>query len=79
MDENNPEQRKYMRLAALLRDEITNGLRAPGSPLPSIKDLCRAHGVSRQTAGKALRILHADEVIYRMPGLGYFVAACGAA
>ena len=75
MDETNPEQRKYLRLAALLREEITTGVRAPGSPLPSIADLCQAHAVSRQTAGKALRNLQADELIYRLPGLGYFVAA----
>ena len=75
MDESNPEQRKYLRLAALLREEITSGLRAPGSSLPSIADLCRAHDVSRQTAGQALRNLRVDELIYRMPGLGYFVAA----
>jgi|ERR1700678_744473 len=74
-DESNPEQRKYLRLAALLREEITGGLRAPGSSLPSIGDLCRAHDVSRQTAGQALRNLRVDELIYRMPGLGYFVAA----
>jgi DNA-binding GntR family transcriptional regulator len=75
MDENNPEQRKYLRLTAHLREEITHGLLTPGSQVPSIKNLCKAHGVSRQTAGRALRNLQADELIYRTPGLGYFVAA----
>lgn len=75
MDENNPEQRKYLRLAALLREEIANGLLVPGSPLSSIGELCRAHQIPRQTASKTLRTLEADGLVYRLPGLGYFIAA----
>jgi DNA-binding GntR family transcriptional regulator len=74
MDENNPEQRKYMRLAALLREEIRTGLRATGARMPSIADLCEQHGVSRQTSGKAMKVLAGEGLIYREHGLGWFVA-----
>jgi DNA-binding GntR family transcriptional regulator len=41
--------------------------------VPSITTLTQEHGVARQTAAKALKVL-ADEVVIRQwPGLGYFV------
>ena len=74
MDDSNPVQRRYLLLAASLRDELESGLLAPGSKLPSITDLCTLHRISRQTAGKALRILGTEGLVYREPGLGWFVA-----
>jgi GntR family transcriptional regulator len=64
-----PDPRAYMRLAALLRDQL-----APGDPLPHIQELRAKHGHSRQTAGKALRILEDEGLIYRVPGLGYYAS-----
>jgi DNA-binding GntR family transcriptional regulator len=64
-----PDPRAYMRLAALLRDQLT-----PGKPLPPIRELHAKHGHSRQTVGKALRILQEEGLIYRVPGLGYYAA-----
>ena len=64
-----PDPRAYVRLAALLRDQL-----APGKPLPSIRELHAKHGHSRQTVGKALRILEEEGLIYRVPGLGYYAA-----
>jgi GntR family transcriptional regulator len=64
-----PDPRAYMRLAALLRDQL-----ASGEPLPPIRELRAKHGHSRQTAGKALRILEEEGLIYRVPGLGYYAA-----
>jgi GntR family histidine utilization transcriptional repressor len=58
-----------MRLAALLRDQIT-----PGEQLPSIGELRVKHGHSRQTVGKAMRVLGDEGLIYRVPGLGYYAA-----
>jgi DNA-binding GntR family transcriptional regulator len=75
MDDNRVEMRRYLRLATLLREEIASGLLAPGSSLPSIGYLCQVHGISRQTAGKALRRLENEGLVYRVPGLGYFVMA----
>jgi DNA-binding GntR family transcriptional regulator len=56
-----------MRLAALLRDQIT-----PGERLPPIGELRRKHGHSRQTVAKAMRVLQDEGLIYRVPGLGYY-------
>jgi DNA-binding GntR family transcriptional regulator len=75
MDDSNPVQRRYLLLAASLRDEIESGLRAPGEKLPSITELCQTKHLSRQTCGKALRTLAKEGLIYREPGLGWFVAA----
>jgi GntR family transcriptional regulator len=61
-----PGPRTYVRLAALLRDQL-----APGKPLASIRELHVKHGHSRQTVGKALRILEEEGLIYRVPGLEY--------
>ena len=64
-----PDPRAYVRLAALLRDQL-----APGEPLPPIRELHAKHGHSRQTMGKAPRILEEEGLIYRVPGLGYYAA-----
>jgi DNA-binding GntR family transcriptional regulator len=68
-----PDPRAYQRLAALLRDQITSGVLAPGAPLPPIGELRQQHGHSRQTVGKALKILEGDGLVCRWIGLGYFV------
>jgi GntR family transcriptional regulator len=63
-----------MRLAALIRDQIASGTLAPGGRLPSIAVLRRQHAHSRQTVGKAMRILENEGLIYRVPGLGYYIS-----
>ena len=70
-----PDPRAYMRLAAVIREQIAAGSLAPGGPLPSIAALRREQGHSRQTASKAMRVLAEEGLIYRVPGLGYYVAA----
>lgn len=69
-----PDPRAYMRLAAFIRDQIASRTLAPGGPLPSIAVLRREHGHSRQTVSKAIRILEDQGLIYRVPGLGYYIA-----
>jgi DNA-binding GntR family transcriptional regulator len=69
-----PDPRAYMRLAALIRQQITDGKLTPGGRLPSIAVLRREHGHSRQTVGKAMRILEDEGLIYRVPGLGYYIS-----
>jgi GntR family transcriptional regulator len=68
-----PEQRAYMRLAALIRDQIASGALAPGDRIP-----IGAHrdktGYSRQTVGKAIAILEREGLVYRVTGLGYHVS-----
>ena len=63
-----------MRLAAHIRDQIDNGTLPRGGRLPSIAVLRRQHEHSRQTVGKAMRILEDEGLIYRVPGLGYYVS-----
>ena len=62
-----------MRIAAMLRERITAGDLAPGQTTPSITRLCTDHGVARQTAAHALRVLQDAGLVYRVPGLGYHV------
>jgi DNA-binding GntR family transcriptional regulator len=40
--------------------------------MPSIGELHHKHEHSRQTVGKAIRILQDEGLIYRVPGLGYY-------
>jgi GntR family transcriptional regulator len=67
------DPRAYVRLANLLRQQITNGTLRPGQPTPSITTLAQEHGIARQTAAKALRVLESESLVYRVPGLGYYV------
>ncbi|MGH3201338.1 MAG: winged helix-turn-helix domain-containing protein [Streptosporangiaceae bacterium] len=69
------DPRAYIRIAALLRDQIAAGELAPGQATPSITRLCAEYGVARQTAAHALHILQGAGLIYRVPGLGYHVCS----
>jgi DNA-binding GntR family transcriptional regulator len=69
-----PDPRVYRRLAALLRDQITSGILAPGEKVPPIEELRQEHRHSRQTVTKAMRVLEDEGLISRWPGLGYYVA-----
>ena len=74
-----PDPRAYIRLAAAIRQQIADGTLTPGARLPSIAALRRDHGHSRQTVGKAMHVLEDEGLIYRVPGLGYYVSAATAA
>src|ERR1700722_4816921 len=71
-DETDP--RAYIRLAAELRRQITEGNLPPGSPTPSITTLTQDRGHARQTCAKALRLLVDEGLLIRYPGLGYYAA-----
>jgi len=58
-----------VRLAALLRDQLT-----PRQAAPADRGAARQARHSRQTVGKALRILEKEGLIYRVPGLGDYAA-----
>jgi DNA-binding GntR family transcriptional regulator len=36
--------------------------------------LTQEHGVARQTAAKAVQLLESEGLVYRVPGLGYYVS-----
>jgi DNA-binding GntR family transcriptional regulator len=61
------------RITVMLRERITAGDLAPGQTVPSITRLRADHGVARQTAAHALRVLQDAGMVYRVPGLGYHV------
>jgi DNA-binding GntR family transcriptional regulator len=69
-----PDPRRYMQLAATLRAQIADGTYEKDARIPSIRELCADHQLSRQTAGKALRLLEGEGLIHRVPGLGYHVS-----
>ena len=67
------DPRAYVRLAGMLRAMIASGDLARGAPAPSIARLCREHGHARQTCAKAMHLLEAEDLLHRVPGLGYHV------
>ena len=67
------DPRRYQRIAAELRERITSGELAPGDALPSTRTLAQEHGVSVETATKALRVLADEGLIRRWAGLPYIV------
>jgi GntR family transcriptional regulator len=69
------DPRAYVQIASRLRREITEGTFAPGSAAPSITMLAEQFGRSRLTCARALRILEAEGLVTRIPGLGYYVTA----
>jgi DNA-binding GntR family transcriptional regulator len=67
------DPRLFMQVASELRDQIRDGRLKPGRKLPSIGTLTQETGSSRQTIGRALRLLEREGLLARVPGLGYFV------
>jgi DNA-binding GntR family transcriptional regulator len=67
------DPRAYVRLAAIVRQQIIDGRLRPGSPAPSITFLSQEHGHARPTCSRALRILEDEGLLTRIPGLGYYV------
>lgn len=70
-DESDP--RAYIRIAADIRRQISDGTLQPGVPAPSITRLVQEHGVARITASHALRVLEEEGYVRRFPGKGYYV------
>jgi DNA-binding GntR family transcriptional regulator len=64
---------KYEQIAASLRARIDSGEFAPGSTLPSGRDLCEQWGVSRATVNKAYESLKDDGIVAGRQGAGYVV------
>ena len=64
----------FARIKRHLKDGIADGRRPPGSRLPSEAQLVSQFGVSRMTAGRALRELQSEGLISRVQGVGSFAA-----
>jgi len=64
----------YVQLAALLREQIRSHQLLPGAQLPSERELCEQHGVSRITVRQALDELVHEGLVYTSVGKGTYVA-----
>jgi len=67
------DPRAYVRLAAMVRQQIMDGVLKPGEHAPSITRLSQEHGHAGLTCAKALRLLEREGLLTRIPGLGYYV------
>jgi len=61
---------QYKLIYEALREQIANGVYAPGDMLPSEHSLCDTYGVARLTVRKALSQLIFDGLIIRQQGRG---------
>lgn len=64
---------QYRRIAADLREMITDGRLAPGDTIPSEAAIGRQYGVSRGTARQALSELEGSGLVLVVQGKGRFV------
>lgn len=69
------DPRAYMQVTAYVREQIATGSLAPGDSVPSIGALVYETGRSRQTIGKAMRLLEREGLVVKYAGLGYYVAS----
>lgn len=67
-------QYPYERVTADLRRRILTGEFAPGTKLPSRRELAAEYGVSDIVIGAAMRALRAEGLTEPLPGIGTFVA-----
>ena len=65
----------YDQIAERLRGEIAGGTLAPGTRLPSERDLARALGVSRPSVREAIAALKNDGLVETRAGAGTYVSA----
>ncbi|MFP1679250.1 PLP-dependent aminotransferase family protein [Alloalcanivorax sp. C16-2] len=65
---------RYQRLEAWLSRGIEEGRWRLGEKLPSIRTLCREHGLSKATVQHALRRLEARGLLEARPKAGYFLS-----
>ena len=67
----------YEKVKHHITDGILSGSYRPGTKLPSENELVEKLSVSRMTVTRALRELTRDGIIFRMQGVGSFVAETG--
>jgi GntR family transcriptional regulator len=68
----------YQQIVDGLTREVSEGRLAPGSPLPSFRNLAEDLLVSVITVKRAYEELEREGIIFRRQGVGTFVAAAGA-
>ena len=73
LDKHHPRP-VYLQLKELLQCQIQQGIFLPHQKLPSERELCRQHNLSRMTARKALQTLITEGYAYTRVGKGTFVS-----
>jgi DNA-binding GntR family transcriptional regulator len=67
------DPRRYMQVAAVLRDRIASGQIPAGAAMPGTRAIKDEFGVSIETAQKSLKVLADEGLIRRWAGLPYHV------
>ncbi|QZT37329.1 GntR family transcriptional regulator [Halosquirtibacter xylanolyticus] len=65
---------KFQQIVAEVIERISDGTLERGARLPSVNEVCRANGLSRDTVFKAYRSLKEQGIIDSVPNKGYFIA-----
>jgi GntR family transcriptional regulator len=65
---------KYYQLKEIIRDMIEKDELGAGQGIPPERELCERYGISRMTARQAVMELVNEGLVYRVQGLGTFVA-----
>ncbi len=63
----------YLQLADILRARIATGELVAGRALPSETTLMQEHGIARETARKAVRVLRDEGLVEIVQGRGSYV------
>jgi GntR family transcriptional regulator len=64
---------RYYQLKEIIRERIRSGEWAPGSLIPSERELCEHYGISRMTARQSVGELVTEGLLYREQGKGTYV------
>jgi GntR family transcriptional regulator len=64
----------YLQVADILRAAIERGELVPDRAIPSEARLMQEHGIARETARKAVRVLADEGLVYVVQGRGVYVA-----
>lgn len=64
---------KYFKIANEIKERIFSGDMAPGTRIPSIRELCSKHGCTKSTVLRAYCELKDQGLVYAVPGSGYYV------
>jgi GntR family transcriptional regulator len=67
----------YLQLSAILRSRIESGELPAGRALPSETTLMQEHGIARETARKAVRVLRDEGLVEVIQGRGAYVVQRG--
>lgn len=63
----------YLQIAATIRHKIATGELAPGSPLPSVRQLVKIAGVTSTTVTRSYHLLREEGLVSIQPGIGAIV------